>query len=261
MPENHYTVYMHRNKTNGKIYVGSTRCTVARRWQRGWGYRTQPQFYNAIQSFGWDSFEHIVLFENLTKEQAFEKETELIEQYDSRNPEHGYNLTAGGYGTNGWDMPEHTREAISQKASSRHGKGTAMFGKHHTAESRQKMKENNPPKYGEDNPFYGKHHSQESIDKMRKSAAKDKEKRSLLVSGKNNPMYGKHHTDSARKKMSGKKQGGKHPNSKKVVCIETGIVYSYVGEASKKTGISPSGIAEAAREFKPVRGVHWKYVD
>lgn len=42
------------------------------------------------------NFEHNILFENLTKEQACIKEQELIKHFNSMNRDFGYNSTSGG---------------------------------------------------------------------------------------------------------------------------------------------------------------------
>ena len=60
-----YKVYVHVNKINGKLYIGLTKSkNPNRRWENGNGYRNNILFNRAIQKYGWDSFEHIVLFEN-----------------------------------------------------------------------------------------------------------------------------------------------------------------------------------------------------
>ena len=53
-------------------------------------------FYNAIKKYGWDNFEHEILFENLTQKEAKQKEIELIDYYDSTNRNKGYNVSLGG---------------------------------------------------------------------------------------------------------------------------------------------------------------------
>ena len=61
-----YTIYIHRNKINNKAYIGQTCNDPKKRWENGNGYKKQPHFYNAIQKYGWDGFEHIIWGENLT---------------------------------------------------------------------------------------------------------------------------------------------------------------------------------------------------
>ena len=102
-----WSVYKHTNKTNGKVYIGITRTTIEKRWRNGEGYALQTYFYNAIRKYGWDGFEHEVLFEGLTEEEARTKEIELIAFYKSNYrrynaPILGYNATDGGEGLSGY---------------------------------------------------------------------------------------------------------------------------------------------------------------
>ncbi|MCC8068700.1 MAG: GIY-YIG nuclease family protein [Ruminococcus sp.] len=91
-----YIIYMHKNKINDKVYIGQTCQTLAARaGSDGRRYKGQV-FYNAIQKYGWDNFEHIILEDNLTQEEANQKEQEYIKQYNSTNPTYGYNVTIGG---------------------------------------------------------------------------------------------------------------------------------------------------------------------
>jgi len=75
-----YTVYQHKNKINGKVYIGITKQAPEERWNNGKKYKSSPHFYAAIQKYGWDNFEHNILFQNLTKEEACQKEQKLIQK-------------------------------------------------------------------------------------------------------------------------------------------------------------------------------------
>ena len=93
-----YIVYCHINKINGKVYVGLTSKPRAQdRWGKdGKGYQNSSHFWKAIQKYGWENFEHLILETNLTKEQASQKEKYYIDLYQSTNPNFGYNLREGG---------------------------------------------------------------------------------------------------------------------------------------------------------------------
>lgn len=63
-----YTVYQHVNKINGKMYIGITKRTPQDRWGHdGSKYKTIPHFYAAIQKYGWNNFEHNILYTNCDK--------------------------------------------------------------------------------------------------------------------------------------------------------------------------------------------------
>ena len=107
-----YTVYMHKNKINGKVYIGITGQKPNVRWNNGTGYRG-THFANAINKYGWENFEHIILFSNLTKDEACQKEIELIKEYSSTDCQFGYNLATGGEINCGYHLSEETKEKLS----------------------------------------------------------------------------------------------------------------------------------------------------
>lgn len=89
-----YSVYAHKFP-NGKMYVGITMQDCKKRWCNGRGY-TSPLMKNAIEKYGWDNIEHVVLFSGLSKETACKIEIDLIRKYDLNNAENGYNISTGG---------------------------------------------------------------------------------------------------------------------------------------------------------------------
>lgn len=91
-----YLVYMHKTPS-GKIYIGQTCKNPKHRWgKNGNGYKSHKYFYNAIQKYGWDNIEHIILKQNLSKEDADYFEKYYIDKYNTLNPAFGYNLSEGG---------------------------------------------------------------------------------------------------------------------------------------------------------------------
>lgn len=92
-----YSVYKHTSPS-GKVYIGITKQEPNRRWQNGFGYKTQRLFWRAIEKYGWDNFTHDILENNLTHNEACEKEVIYINKYQSNNSKYGYNVTSGGDG-------------------------------------------------------------------------------------------------------------------------------------------------------------------
>lgn len=105
---------MHTNKINGKKYVGITsRENVNHRWQNGRGYKENTHFSNAIKKYGWDNFDHEILYTDLSVEEAKEIEKRLIKQWKTQDTEYGYNMTSGGDGTPDFHPSEETRRKLS----------------------------------------------------------------------------------------------------------------------------------------------------
>lgn len=112
-----FCVYKHTNKINGKVYIGQTRYgnnPIARWGKTGNCYKNSFYFYNAIKKYGWDNFEHEILYNNLTVEEANYYEQLEIEKYNSNNPEFGYNLNTGG---NNFLLNEEVKQRISVSKS------------------------------------------------------------------------------------------------------------------------------------------------
>ena len=62
MEEKTYTVYMHDNKINHKKYIGITSQDPEKRWRQGTNYKTCIAFQRAVDKYGWDGFDHIILY-------------------------------------------------------------------------------------------------------------------------------------------------------------------------------------------------------
>jgi len=90
-----YCVYIHTNKLNSKKYIGIS-SDVKQRW-KGNGSSYYDQVIGlAIKKYGWNNFDHDIIYSGLSKEEACDKEKELILKYNTRNKEFGYNRSDGG---------------------------------------------------------------------------------------------------------------------------------------------------------------------
>lgn len=220
-----YKVYKH-TFPNGKIYIGITSQRPERRWKNGTHYdeRCQPLMFRAIQKYGWDNIKHEILFDNLTKEEAEFKEIELIAKYKSNQRQHGYNIQSGGHCSS---MSEETKKKISK---SNKGRTAPMKGKHHSEETKKKLSQ---------------------LSKGRKLSEETKLKLHEAQKGKKPSQA----TILAIKKAN---TGRKPPNTKKVICVETGEVFESVREASKSYHCDVC--KNLKRLSKTAGGYHWRYM-
>ena len=95
-----WTVYKHISPS-GKVYVGIS-SDIKRRWTaNGYYYHlSDTVFSRALNKYGWQSFQHIIIAEDLSKQEACDMEKELIAYYKAKNL--SYNITDGGEGTSGF---------------------------------------------------------------------------------------------------------------------------------------------------------------
>lgn len=226
--EKKWCVYKHTNKINGKIYIGQTCKVPQQRWANGEGYQKCTLFYKAIKKYGWDNFEHEIVEKDLTHDEANNEEKILIAYFESNKPDKGYNLTSGGEGAE------------------------------HSEATKQKMRDNQK---GELNTFFGRKHSLEIIEKMKQAHAGvhpslcTRKKLSESKIGQLNPFFKKDHSEEFKNKL-------RKRLSKKVLCVETGIIYISTKEAGKLLNIDASCISKCCRgERKTAGGYHWKYAN
>lgn len=216
---NNYTIYMHINKKNNKVYIGQTCQNPKDRWgKNGNGYQTSRRFYNAIQKYGWENFQHIILYENLSLEEANQLEKQLIKQYNSTDDNYGYNITTGG---KNFHHSEETKRKISE---SNH---IALQGIKWSEQHKKLISEMFS---GQGNPFYGKHHTEQTKKKISQN-------RKGKCAGEEHPFYGKHHTEQNLQKMSKNRQS---KGGKKVRCINTGEIFPTMMDAARWCGLKNS---------------------
>ena len=172
-----YCVYIHKNKINNKVYVGITSQKPVYRWKNGKGYpqSTQLKMYNAIKKYGWDNFEHIIVAEALTYEEATRLEQDLILKYDSFL--NGYNMSLGGDGNKGHVISDELRQQMKLTHQVPHpgakGKTFSEEHKKHLSEARRgkKMKPHTAEtKKKISNALSGKIVSEETRKKMSEAA-------------------------------------------------------------------------------------------
>jgi len=269
--ENNYSVYMHICP-NGKKYIGITKLKVESRWKKGEGYKSCILFYRSIQKYGWVNVEHKTLYTSLTKEEAEQKEIELISFYKSNNRNYGYNIANGGHVNS---VSEQTKEKISintkkaledpairKKISiAQHNRPSPLKGRKLSEEHKSKMNH-----YG----MIGRHHTKESKEKMREKAIGRKHNENTKEKLRK-INTGKHLTEEIKKKISEKTKGhqsytkGKILTSrKKVLCLELNKMFNSITLASNETSASAGHISQCCNNKygrKTAGGYHWQYYE
>lgn len=114
----------------------------------------------------------------------------------------------------------------------------------------------------------GKRHSEESKQLMsirkREQCANPEYRKMLSEAHKGLTPWNKGipMTEEQKKKVSEAKKGCPGPLPKKVMCVETGIIYVSMAEASRQTGTTQSKISlVCCGKRKTTGGYHWKFVE
>lgn len=273
-----FTVYMHISP-NGKRYIGITGREPEKRWKNGRGYKGNPYFWNAICRHGWANIKHEILYTNLTEEEAKQKEIELIAFYKSDVREFGYNIDHGGrcVGT----MSEETKEKLSKSRAKYVGENHPNYGKHHSEETKRKLREANT----------GKKLSEEQRQKISEAGKKsilqytksfefirqwDSAINASIEVGISTSMIAaccRGNVDSAGgfvwryefPELVGNPKGHTNPDTYKPVDQYSIIgefiaTYIHITEASEKTGIDSSTITKCCKnEQRKTGGFIWRY--
>lgn len=134
--DNHWSVYVHTNKTNGKRYIGITSQVPEDRWLGGHGYNRKLKFGRAISKYGWDGFEHEVIYEGLSEVEAKNIECNLISEFSTQDDRYGYNMTSGGDGVCGF---RHTDSSKQKMSICKTGSNHPNYNKHLNERTRSKI--------------------------------------------------------------------------------------------------------------------------
>ena len=221
-----YTLYMHFNRTNGKKYIGITGRSLNSRFGKdGSGYKRCAVFWNAIQKYGWDNFEHRILRTNLTEEEAKDLEKKYIAAFQTNDRRFGYNILEGGQCG---PMPQETKDKIGE---SHKGKPNGREGTHLSEETKEKIASSQR----------GRKMSESHYDNFVKAMAKRK--------------------GTPGRKLSEKEIEDLRQHSvKKVLCVETGVVYESMTACAEAFGVLVSNLSRYIKQEKKYKGFHFMIV-
>lgn len=238
-----YIIYAHINKFNGKMYIGQTSTAPEVRWKYGKGYIGNQYFYNAIKKYGWNGFDHIIIAQGLTLEEANKYEEFLIAKYKTNNKEYGYNIREGGRNST---MNPESKKKISE----------SKMGHSVSDETREKISRNHADMSGKNNPMYGRHHSEETKEKIRQRN-QSIERKGVKRSPETIQKMKENHQDFS---------GDKNPRARAVIQLTVDEQYiktfSTAKEAADSIGQSGNNITVCCRKHnRTAGGYKWRYAD
>lgn len=225
----------------------------SKRWANGRGYIHNTHFNEAIQKYGWQKgFEHIILKENLTQEEACLLEKELIKEYDALNPNKGYNIADGGIHLGPTSFEKMTEWQNNNK----------KFGEKNINSKKVKCIQTEDI-FGSvteacrwcDSTKVG-----ECCRGLRKHAGTHPEtgiKLSWEFADENSKV-----TIECNEKQDNKYKSLAHTSGKKVLCIETNEIFASESEACKAYGASRGTIGRACNGIrKTALKKHWQWLE
>lgn len=234
--DNSYYIYCYINRINNKKYIGQTKVAQnIRSGKNGQRYKPCPKFWAAIQKYGWDNFNYIILKNNLTLDEANYWEEYYIKIFHTWVNDPlcwGYNLSKGGFNT------IHSQETLEKNRISHLKENLSKETLQKMSDSRKQWWLQHPE-------------AKEKLSNRRKdSKASDETKQKMSQSQKqrfSNPEELKKRSELSKKK---------------VLCVETNTIYNSLFEAAQAVGLKDGGdigrVCSGKR--KSAGGYHWQFI-
>lgn len=103
------SIYAIRCNSTGRLYIGMSRRVGERVDEHLQALRRKDHQVKLLQAdfdaYGKEDFSFFVLEEGLTDREARQREQDYMDEYDTRNPDHGYNKTHPTYGKHNIKKP------------------------------------------------------------------------------------------------------------------------------------------------------------
>lgn len=181
-----YYVYEWFNVLTGEVfYVGKG---IRNRYCQLSG---RNQFF--MDYFNTHKCESRIVYENLTEQEAYKKEIELIKYYREKSNFRLTNVSDGGEGN---PFKSGALNPRYGKGNELKGESNPFYGRKHSNRTRKILSEKASLKTGNSNSFYNRKHSENT-----KKLIGEKAKIRLSIK-ENNYMYGKTHSEETRRKIS-----------------------------------------------------------
>jgi group I intron endonuclease len=249
-------IYMVENKTNGKKYVGQTKCAdIETRWRQHKKIDKRSLgtcLYNAYNKYGISNFVFKILC-ICFDEDTNTNEIYYIKKYNTIYP-NGYNLQEGG------NNRKHNPCTIEQIRNSLKGEKSINFGKHLPLETRQKISES---LRGSKHPKFNKKMSEEQKDKIRQTIVSYSDEKRKEINKKIVESLKLNRNNNNNKTQTLSKL------SKKIAqCNLDGSIikiFDSISHAARELNTTKTTISRCCSDkyihYKTCKGFLWKYYD
>ena len=280
--EHAYCVYKLQSP-EGKIYIGHCERPAEKRWANGTNYRKNKALNEDIIRFGWENFTREIIYDEISRGEAEIFEVQLIDEYDSTNPEKGYN----GYMPKiSFDREHYTvyqlifpdgkqyigKTGLNFNERWKKGKGY-RFNKELKAAIEECGIENIYINIASENLSFEGASAMENILIEYNRTTDPARGYNKSIGGEKESGW--HRSPESRERQSRAQKGKSKftPEQRRalqlntkigraVLCVETGEQYVSMKEASRQTGICAKSIEKVLKgERKTAGGFHWKEVE
>lgn len=224
-------IYKITNKINGKFYIGQSVDIERRFMEHKTPHGTMNSIKLAMKKYGKENFSFEVI------EECSENDLNEREMYWIATLKPQYNRCGGGTGAKGHHVSEEVRSELSRKSKA--------YWDRLPDEKKQSIMRNltGPP--------VGHLVSDETKGKLRAANLGKKQSAQTIEKRK----------ETMRKK---KENGYKRTNewcNKKVICVETGVVFESVKAAARSIGCNPTSVSgNLKKRYRTCKGFHFEYV-
>lgn len=234
---NEYYIYITTNNINGKQYIGQHKGEPDDSY-----LGSGTTIKKAIAKYGKENFSKEVLCYCQTREEANEKEKEIIAFYNAVDSEKFYNIQEGGANGDGWrsyqrwckNNPEEAKKIWKQN-----GEKLQKWRKEHPEEYYKKC----IVPFIEGSKKYWEKHPEEQKELMKKVNT-EKEK------------WQQTHQEEHQKQVERWRKAGSEANSQRILCVTTGEIFSSQCEAARAYNIQQPNISKCLRGERKSAGKH-----
>jgi len=231
-----FYIYLTTNNINGKQYIGQHKGALDDNYL-GSGLAITE----AIKKYGKENFSKVILCECASREEADQKEKEMISQYNAVADPNFYNLQEGGTGGDGWRACQRWMEQHPEEAKQ-------IYRENHTRlrkwwEEHPEAQEENNKKLIINSAKWRKEHPDKVQETMKKvNEAKE--------------QWQREHPEEYQAQVARFIKAGSDANSQRIRCITTGEIFTSQSEAGRTYGIPQSNISKVLKGERRSAGKH-----